>query len=87
MIRYVAFALSEPDLKRQPLPLHFTTHGWEIDLPGLCDALNTRAPSRWSSHIYGSESFTKKTLTAAGWLPVSKDPEEVARSGPPMIAA
>ena len=87
LIRYVAVAVSDPDLRRQPMPLEMTSYGWELDLQVLCDAIHTRAPSRWSAKIYGTPAFTKKTMIDMGWMAPENGSKEVARSGPSGAAA
>ena len=86
-IRYVASTQREPDLKRHPLPIQFTAHGWEIDMNGVYQALDTRGPSNWTKCIYGTTGFGKKALTEAGWLESAKGEKEVAPGGPSIAAA
>ena len=86
-IRYVALSLRDPELKRRTLPLQFTAYGWEFDMIAVCEALETKAPGGWSSFIYGTQDFARRTLTEAGWLVPIKQQQEVAQSGPSNAAA
>ncbi|MCP4407491.1 MAG: hypothetical protein GY807_06975 [Gammaproteobacteria bacterium] len=81
-MRYVAIAQTEPDLRLQPLPIHFTRHGIEVNLEAMCEALESREPGNWSNLIYGSAEFAEKTLIGAGWLVPMKKPEEVGQKAP-----
>ncbi len=68
LMRYVALANTDPDLRRQRLPIQFTSIGIEIDMKAMCQALETKAPSNWSNPVYGSESFAEETYRDADWF-------------------
>ena len=85
-MRYVAIVQSEPDLRRQPIPIQFTRIGIEVDFNGICEALDSREPGKWTNLIYGSTEFAENTLIQAGWLVPLKRSRSEAQKAPPNAA-
>ena len=85
-MRYVAIAQSEPELRRQRMPVQFTSVGIEVDLKKMCEALENREPGKWSNLIYGSTEFAENTLIQAGWLVPLKKSKEENQKAPPEAA-
>ncbi len=77
-IRYAALAIVDPEMENQPLPIHFTSRGLEINIKIVRKALVTRAPSNWCNRVYGSKEFRKSMYIQAGH-PYT---EPRARNGP-----
>ncbi len=87
LMRYVALAITDPDLRQQRLPIQFTSIGIEIDMKAMCQALKTKAPSNWSNPVYGSESFAEETYRDAGWLNQIRRLKGAAQKGPSEAAS
>ncbi len=85
-MNYVVIAQTEPDLQGQRLPIQFTSHGIEVDIKAICNALKNREPGNWSNSIYGSEEFVEKTFEEAGWLVPIRKPKESGQKAPPKTA-
>ena len=85
-MRYVAIAQAEPELRRQQMPIKFTSIGIEVNLSGLCEALENKEPGRWSNLIYGSKEFAENTLIGVGWLVPLKGPKKEGQKAPNQAA-
>ena len=68
VMRYIAIAQTEPELRRQSLPIQFTARCMEVNLEAMCEALASREPGNWSNLTYGSSGFPERTLIEAGWF-------------------